>query len=176
MSFDCKSHFHMDRTTISTTPWHLHKRRVWFYQSLFKTSPVTRRPSLKRRLGIQEQLLSLCMGTCQILQNCSLCLRLNFIFEITNEIWQQLCHKCCFFCSNSVIKNLFLRLDQSLRMHSPERESQSADCFYSNQDFEWQRKVTRWRYRLALSFRRRVFLAILSVALFPIQNYTSDMY
>ncbi len=116
-------------------PHDIYINAVWFYQSLLKTSPVTRRPSLKRCLGIQEQLLSLCMGTHQILQNCSLCLRLNFIFEITNEIWQQLCHKCCFFCSNSVIKSLFLRLDQSLRMHSPERESQSADCFYSNRDF-----------------------------------------
>ncbi len=45
-------------------------------------------------------LLSLCLGKHQILQNCSLSLRLNFIFEITNEIWQQLCHKCCFFWSN----------------------------------------------------------------------------
>ncbi len=87
-------------------------------QSLFKTSPVTRRPSLKGLSGIQEQLLRLCMGKHQILQNCSLSLRLNFIFEITNEIRQQLCHKCCFFCSNSVIKSLFLRLDQPVRMRS----------------------------------------------------------
>ncbi len=63
------------------------------------------------------QLLSLCMGKHQILQNCSLSLRLNFIFEITNEIGQQLCHKCCFFCSNSVIKSLFFRLDQEF--HRP---------------------------------------------------------
>ncbi len=83
----------------------------WFYQSLFKTSHVTRRPSLKRLSGIQVQLLSLWMGKHQILQNRSLSLRLNFIFEITNEIGQQLCPKCCFFCSNSVIKSLFLRLD-----------------------------------------------------------------
>ncbi len=106
-----------------------------YNQSLFKTSPVTRRPSLKRLSGIQVQLLSLCMGKHQILQNCSLSLRLNFIFEITNEIRQQLCHKCCFFCSNSVIKSLFLRLDQPVRMRSPARASQSADCFYSNRDF-----------------------------------------
>ncbi len=104
-------------------------------QSLFKTSHVTQRPSLKRLSGIQVQLLSLCMGKHQILQNCSLSLRLNFIFEITNEIGQQLCHKCCFFCSNSVIKSLFLRLDQPVRMHSPARASQSADCFYRNRDF-----------------------------------------
>ncbi len=32
------------------------------YQSLFKTSHVTRRPSLKRLSAIQVQLLSLCMG------------------------------------------------------------------------------------------------------------------
>ncbi len=104
-------------------------------KSLFKTSHVTRRPSLKRLSGIQVQLLSLCMGKHQILQNCSLSLRLNFIFEITNEIGQQLCHKCCFFCSNSVIKSLFLRLDQPVRMRSPERASQSAHCFYNNRDF-----------------------------------------
>ncbi len=79
-----------------------------FYQSLFKTSHVTRRPSLKRLSGIQAQLLSLCMGKPQILQNCSLSLRLNGIFEINNEIGQQLCQK---------------------------NVSQSADCFYSNRDF-----------------------------------------
>ncbi len=90
-------------------------------QSLFKTRHVIRRPSLKRLSGIQEQLLSLWMGKHQILQNCSLSLRLNFIFEITNEIGQQLCHKCCFFYSNSVIKSLFLRLDQPVRVRSPER-------------------------------------------------------
>ncbi len=77
----------------------------------FKTSHVTRRPSLKRLSGIQVQLLSLCMGKHQILQNCSLSLLLNFIFEITNEIGQQLCHKCGFFCSNSIIKSLFLRFE-----------------------------------------------------------------
>ncbi len=104
-------------------------------QSLFKTRHVTRRPSLKRLSGIQVQLLSLCMGKHQILQNCSLILRLNFIFEITNEIGQQLDHKCCFFCSNSIIKSLFLRLDQPVCMRSPERASQSVDCFYSNRDF-----------------------------------------
>ncbi len=59
-------------------------------QSLVKTSHVTRRPSLIRLSGIQVQLLSLCMGKHQILPNCSLSLRLNFIFEITNEIGQQL--------------------------------------------------------------------------------------
>ncbi len=32
------------------------------YQSLFKTSHVTRRPSLQRLSAIQVQLLSLCMG------------------------------------------------------------------------------------------------------------------
>ncbi len=71
--------------------------RVWFNQSLswvpldskdskFKTSHVTRQPSLKRLSGIQVQLLSLCMGKHKILQNCSLSLRFNFIFEITNAI------------------------------------------------------------------------------------------
>ncbi len=59
-------------------------------QSLVKTSHVTRRPSLIRLSGIHVQLLSLCMGKHQILPNCSLSLRLNFLFEITNEIGQQL--------------------------------------------------------------------------------------
>ncbi len=45
------------------------------------------------------------------------------------------CHKCCFFCSNSVIKSLFFRLDQPVRMRSPKRTSQSTDYFYSNRDF-----------------------------------------
>ncbi len=50
---------------------------LFFYykQSLFKATHVTRRPSLKRLSGIQVQLLSLCMGEHQILQNCSLRLR-----------------------------------------------------------------------------------------------------
>ncbi len=38
------------------------------------------------------------MGKHQILQNCSQSLQLNSIFEFT---------KCCFFCSNSVIKSIF---------------------------------------------------------------------
>ncbi len=105
------------------------------HRALFKTSHVTRRPSLKCLSGIQEQLLSFCMGKHQILQNGSLSLWLNVIFKITNEIGQQLCHKCCFFCSNSIIKSLFLSQDQPVCMCSPERASQSADCFYSNRDF-----------------------------------------
>ncbi len=56
-----------------------------YSQSLFKASHVTRRPYLKHLSGIIVQLLSLCMGKHQILQNCSLSLRLNFIFKITNE-------------------------------------------------------------------------------------------
>ncbi len=100
-------------------------------QSLFKTSHVTRRPSLKRLSGIQVQLLSLCMGKHTILQNCSLKLKLH----IWNHQWNPMCHKCCFFCSNSVINGLFLRVDQPVCMRSPERASQSDDCFYSNRDF-----------------------------------------
>ncbi len=62
-------------------------------------------------------------------------LTIKFIFEIKNEIEQQLCHKCCFFCSNSVIQSLLFRIDQPVRMRSPAGLSQSADCFYSNWDF-----------------------------------------
>ncbi len=130
------------KLSIDITPMSVCWVFAELHQSLFKTSPVTRWPSLKCLSGIQVQLLSLCMGKHQILQNCSLSLRLNFIFEITNEIGQQLCHKCCFFCSNSIIKSLFLRLDQPVRMCSPERVSQSADCFYSNRDF--------WLYQLVI--------------------------
>ncbi len=81
-------------------------------QSPFKASHVTRRLSLKHLSGMQVQLLSLCMEKHQILPNCSLSLRINVTFEITNEIRQQLCHKGCFFCSNSIIKSLFPRRDQ----------------------------------------------------------------
>ncbi len=67
---------------------HQHSKKCWvkYNQSLFKTSHVIRRPSLKRLSGMQVQLLSLWMGKHQILQNCLLCLRLNFIFEIIKEI------------------------------------------------------------------------------------------
>ncbi len=56
---------------------------VFYKQSPFKASHVTRRPSLKRLSGMQVQLLSVWTGKHQILQNCSPSLRLNFIFEIT---------------------------------------------------------------------------------------------
>ncbi len=51
---------------------------------------------------MQVQLLSLWMGKHQILQSCWPSLQLNFIFEITNEIWQKQSHKCCLLCSNSI--------------------------------------------------------------------------
>ncbi len=47
-------------------------------------------------------------GNCQIVQNCSPTLGLNFIFDITNEIWQ-LSHKSCLFCSNSVTKKVIIQ-------------------------------------------------------------------
>ncbi len=40
-----------------------------------------------------------------------------------------------FFCSNSIIKSLFLRPDQPVHMRSPERASLCADRFFSNRDF-----------------------------------------
>ncbi len=132
-------------------------------------------PSLKRLSGIQVQLLSLCMGKHQILQNCSLSLRLNFIFEITNEIGQQRCHKCCFFCSNSVIKSLFLRLDQPVRMPvlsahlraltvSIATETSNASCSDA-----LTLPISDWLFHSegGASCDRA---AILSVAFFPIQN------
>lgn len=36
-----------------------------------------------------------------------------------------------FLCSTSIIKSVFLRLGQPVCMRSPERVSQSAECFYS---------------------------------------------
>ncbi len=73
--------------------------RLVTYQSLFKTNHITRRPSLKRLWGMQVQPISIWMGKHQDRPNCSLSLWLNFLFEITKEIWQ-LWHKCCFFRSN----------------------------------------------------------------------------
>ncbi len=64
------------------------------------------------------------MGKHQIIQTGLPSLWLNFIFELTNEIWQQLYQK-----------SLFFRLDQPVLMRSPERMFQNADCFYSNRDF-----------------------------------------
>ncbi len=86
------------------------------------------------------------MGKHQILQNCSLSLRLNVIFEITNGIGQQLCPKCCFFCSNSVLKSLFLRLDQPVRMRSPERiRALTVSIATGTSNGSW-----RWLYRLVI--------------------------
>ncbi len=114
-------------------------------QNPFKTSHVTWQPSLKCLLGIQVQLLSLWMGNHQILQNCSQSLRLNSIFEITNEIWQQLTHKCCLFCSNSVKKRVFLRLDQPVRSPQPGLLMAAA--------------VMRWLYQLVnVSFAQKAGL------------------
>ncbi len=110
----------------------------------FKTSHVTRRPSLKRFSGMQVQLLSLWMGKNLILQNCSLSLQLNFIFEIPKEIWQQQSHKCCFFRLNGVIKLVFQA--RSASAHAIATGTSNAAT------------VMRWLYRLALSIRRWGFL------------------
>ncbi len=117
------------------------------------------------------------MGKHQILQNCSLSLRLNFIFEITNEIGQHLCHKCCFFCSNSVIKSLFIRLNQPVHMRSPERaltvsiatRTPNGSC-----SDVLTLPIRDWLFH-SESGASCDWAAILSVAFFPIQNYTSDM-
>ncbi len=58
----------------------------------------------------------------QILQNCLPNLQFNFIFEINNEIWQQLNNKCCLFSLNSIKTSLFLRLDQ------PETRTSNDGC------------------------------------------------
>ncbi len=106
------------------------------------------------------------MGKHQILQNCSLSLRLNFIFEIG----QQLCHKCCFFCSNSVIKSLFLRLDQPVCMTvSIATGTSNGSCSDA-----LTLPISDWLFH-SEGGASCDWAAILSVAFFPIQNYTSDM-
>ncbi len=102
----------------------------------------------------------------KILQNCSLSLQLNFIFEITNEIG--LYHKFCFFCSNGIIKSLFFRLDQPACMHSPEGASQSATRTSNGSCSEV--------LTLSIgSFIQKAELPAIEHCIFPIQNYTSDV-
>ncbi len=50
----------------------------------------------------QDQVLSKWMGESWNLKNGSLNSRLNNIFQISNKIWNELHHECCFLCSNSV--------------------------------------------------------------------------
>ncbi len=113
------------------------------------------------------------MGKHQILQNCSLSLRLNFKFEITNEIGQQLCHKCCFCCSNSLIKSLFFRLDQPVRMRSLNVSIATGTSNDSCSD-ALNLLISDWLFH-SQGGPSCDWSAILSVAFFLIQNYTSDM-
>ncbi len=129
-------------------------------------------------LGMQVQLLSLWMGRHQILQNWTPSLRLHFIFEITNEIWQQLYHKCCLFCSNSIIKNVFLRLN--LPVCSPSARLRTLTVSIATRTFNGSCSdaltlpISNWFFcsKGEASFDRA---AILCIAFFPIQNYTNDM-
>ncbi len=79
------------------------------------------------------QLQSLWMGKHQIS---------HFIIEIIGEIWQQLYHKCCLFCTNSVKKSLFLRLDRPRCMSSPRRTSPRRWLFLSTAFFPLERTRT----------------------------------
>ncbi len=49
------------------------------------------------------------------------------------------CNNCIinvvYFAQIAFKKSLFLMLDPPVRMRSPRRTSQNADCFYSNRDF-----------------------------------------
>ncbi len=108
-------------------------------------------------------------GNHQILQNCSQSLRLNSIFEITNEIWQQLTHKCCLFCSNSVKKTCISQA-RSASVQSPTRTSNGScsdaltlpisECLFCSES------------RALLD--RAAILRVFSFEFFPIQNYMSD--
>ncbi len=135
------------------------------------TSHVTRRPSLKRLSGIQVQLL--------INITFSKSLRFHFIFEITNEIGQ-LCYKCCFFCSNSIVKAYFSGwisrctcavLNARLRalIVSIATATYNGSCSDT-----LTLPINHWLFHSegGASCDRA---AILRVAFFPIQNYTSDM-
>ncbi len=49
---------------------------------------------------IQDQVLSKWMGESWNLNNCPMNSQLNYIFQITIKIWNELPHECCFLCSN----------------------------------------------------------------------------
>ncbi len=107
-----------------------HMSRHFLYQSPFKASLVTRRPSFKCLSSMQVQLLSLWMGKHQNIQNWSPSLWLDFIFEITNENWQ---HKCCLFCSISVKKGYFM-LMEIIKMYTEKSMSLTAQHLLSNKE------------------------------------------
>ncbi len=82
-------------------------------QSLFKTSHVTRRPSLKRLSGIQVQLLSLPLYG-ETLNSPKLFIKLMIKYLKTPMKLDNNCViNVVFFCSNSVIKSVFLRPDHA---------------------------------------------------------------
>ncbi len=70
----------------------------------------------------QDQVLSKWKGESWNLKNCPLNSQLNYIFQISNKIWNELPHECCFLCSNSAKKCIFQARPanvQSLSVHLP---------------------------------------------------------
>lgn len=93
--------------------------------------------------------------------------QLNNIFQISNRIWHKLSYKCFFFCSNSITKDLYFRLDQLRHMCSPNCVFPDTDCFYSNRSLQQQ---LQW----CDDFRNDS--AILCIALFPIHSNMSETW
>ncbi len=56
----------------------------------------------------QDQVLSKWKGESWNLKNSPLNSQLHYIFQISNKIWNELPHECCFLCSNSAKKCIFL--------------------------------------------------------------------
>ncbi len=130
--------------------------------SPFKASHFTRWSSLKRISGMQLKLLSLWMGKHQILQNGLPSLRLNFIFKITNKIWQHACFEATSQCECAV-------LSVRLRMLTVSIATGASKSSYSD---AMTLPIGDWLFYSegGASFDRA---AILRVAFLPIQNYMS---
>ncbi len=77
----------------------------------------------------------------------------NFFKFVQQLSFLSVCPKCCFFCSNSIIKSLFLRLDQPVRMRSPERiRALTVSIATGTSNGSW-----RWLYWLVIgSFIQKV--------------------
>jgi len=74
----------------------LYCTKVPYMESLFTQRPYLQ--CLQADIsGIQDQVLSIWMGESWNLKNCLANSQLNNIFQISNESWHELSHKCHFF-------------------------------------------------------------------------------
>ncbi len=88
----------------------------------------------------QDQVLSKWMRESWNLKNCSLKSQLNYIFQISNKIWNELPHECSFLCTNSVKKAFQAR---AANAHAQLHDSYACACvlaalasgFYGNLSF-----------------------------------------